>query len=1176
MSRLICLALFLLPLRCQAQHHVDVLKNTDSLEWKYDTEKRPELEGFPPFELHDGVLRISEKVAGLLNYPCDQENRHVVLEFKWGERTSSDLENTARRANASAGAGLVSLRESMSGDLLVPQKLGAAASKSKAYDDTVPNRRGAHTHSNSIESPFGHWNRLEIIARDHQLTVKLNGETVNEATFTNPLRPAVSLSPTFAELFVRRWDIFQPGTFSETWQPDTASTDTGYSTTGESILPRDYPLSPEESLAAWQIDGDYQLQLVAAEPLTCDPVDVSWDSQGRLFVAEMRDYPLPTEHGGYLSRIRLLTDTNGDGVMDEAITWADHLDHVQGLTPHREGFIATTRTAILYLADTDGDDRADHIEPLYHSNDPKHNQLQVSSPRRGLDNWIYLNNGLDLKQIYRDGSPDATLNISKSNIRIHPQNHAIEAVSGYGQFGATQDDFGRRFFSSNRNPIMMAVMPFKQGYEDIAPSGENSKVYPLELSHTTSVAHAGTHTAACGLAVYRGNAIPDLKGNLFVCEPTAQLVTRSRLMENGPSFRAERIGDKTDFIVSSDEWSRPVNLRNGPDGCLYLCDIYRRFIDHSRFFPEAFSKSHYMRAGFDHGRIYRLIPRDSSPPPAEPLPQSSEALVEELKSPNAWQRVHAQRLIVESGDKSVAPLLESLLDRSPLPETRVHAFGALLGLEALNERHFKTALGDPETGVAENALLAALPGQAEQEILDLARSRNDRASFLALIHVSQYQWRNEEALDHIHQLLHATKGGANSWNRKAILGGHQIDVGSILSRMLTSPVPPTGEPAQSDERLNMYREFSAAVAASSSTSQLDAILQAMESVTDQDHQLAIAKGISTGLPRSNFKTKNLAAFIASPPEQLTHSTNSLSQIVDLANELAQDESQSAVTRVAAIEIASQNDFASVLQRTSSLITPAQPSDVQTAAVRSLGRFSKNRKETAQFFFNQWKTLPPPTRREAINLLTGNNESAVLLMEQMKAGHISPSNMPPMKQWVYGRSQVPKIKSLAGELFGKTASSRNAVIEDYLPALSSHTPNHKNGANALQKGTCLACHRIGGKGTAVGPDLADVRAKPGVALLTDILDPNRAVEERWIAYSIELKDGTIATGLIDSEDAQSVTLKVPGGVTQTYARSDIETMASTETSLMPAGLEAALTPEDMVDLIAVLKAHRASN
>ena len=129
---------------------------------------------------------------------------------------------------------------------------------------------------------------------------------------------------------------------------------------------------------------------------------------------------------------------------------------------------------------------------------------------------------------------------------------------------------------------------------------------------------------------------------------------------------------------------------------------------------------------------------------------------------------------------------------------------------------------------------------------------------------------------------------------------------------------------------------------------------------------------------------------------------------------------------------------------------------------------------------------------------------------------------------------------------------------------------------MYKRQCLACHRIGGKGTAVGPDLADVRAKPGVALLTDILDPNRAVEERWIAYSIELKDGTIATGLIDSEDAQSVTLKVPGGVTQTYARSDIETMASTETSLMPAGLEAALTPEDMVDLIAVLKAHRASN
>jgi putative heme-binding domain-containing protein len=192
------------------------------------------------------------------------------------------------------------------------------------------------------------------------------------------------------------------------------------------------------------------------------------------------------------------------------------------------------------------------------------------------------------------------------------------------------------------------------------------------------------------------------------------------------------------------------------------------------------------------------------------------------------------------------------------------------------------------------------------------------------------------------------------------------------------------------------------------------------------------------------------------------------------------------------------------------------------------------------------------------------------MEEMKAGNIRPSVMPPMKQWVYGRSSVPEIKSLAGELFGKTASSRNAVIEEYLPALSSHASNRENGAKALQKGTCLACHRIDGKGSAVGPDLADVQAKPRAALLTDILDPNRVVEERWIAYAIELRDGTTATGLVDSEDDQSVTLKTPGGMTQTFARTNIKTMSSTETSLMPVGLEAALPPEDMADLIDLLK------
>lgn len=1179
MKWLLFLTLFVVTHLTRAQSPVDILKKTDSLQWNNNKEKRSELKGVLPFELNDGILRLSEKFAGNLLFPTDDQPRHVVLEFKWGERTSPHQETSARRAQTTIGAGVVLLRESMSGDLLVPQAEGSLNLKSKTYDPSVPNQRGAHTRNNQIESSFGRWNRLELIAKSHRFIVKLNGQQVNEAKLARPLQPNVTVATAFTELFVRRWQVYPVGAFEEPWEPNLASTDTGYSSNGESILPRDYPLSPEASLANWHVDGDYELQLVAAEPLTCDPVDIAWDTRGRLFVAEMRDYPLPTEHGGYLSRIRLLTDTNGDGVMDEASTWADHLDHVQGLTPHRDGFIVTTRTAILYLADTDGDDRADVTKSLFHSNDPRYNQLQVSSPRRGLNNWIYLNNGIDLKEIYPDGSPASILKINKTNIRIHPETGTLEAVTGYGQFGATQDNFGRRIFSLNRNPAMMAVMPLEylkrnpfagitQGHEDIAPFGEDAKVFPLELSHTTSIAHAGTHTAACGLAIYRGNAIPELKGDLFVCEPTAQLVTRSRLKENGASLRAERVGKKVDFLVSGDEWSRPVNLRNGPDGCLYLCDMYRRFIDHSRFFPEAFAESHYMRAGFDHGRIYRLVPKGHPPLPASELPSTQEKLVELLTHENAWQRIHAQRLLVESEHPSVAPLLDSLLERNIAPEARAHALGALLGIGKLNEDHLHLAVANPTSGVSENAILNLQPGQARNELIEVVKARKGRASFLALLALGNDP--SDEITELFQYTLHNTPEGTDPWVRRAVLSGSKERSGAILAHMLTHPI--TGIPGNGfgPERAVMYQEFAAAVAARGNGEEIALVLKALAQVDGDDYRLAITRGFADGMRRTTLPTKSLAAFLARPPEACAESIQALSEIVDSAATLAADTKQSPKTRVAALEIANQQDFVTVREMVEMMVAPNEPDEVQKSAVRSLRRFSKNRKEVASFLFERWSTLPPPSRSAAIEILTSNNDSARLLMEEMKAGNIRPSVMPPMKQWVYGRSSVPEIKSLAGELFGKTASSRNAVIEEYLPALSSHASNRENGAKALQKGTCLACHRIDGKGSAVGPDLADVRAKPRAALLTDILDPNRAVEERWIAYAIELRDGTTATGLVDSEDDQSVTLKTPGGMTQTFARTDIKTMSSTETSLMPVGLEAALPPEDMADLIDLLK------
>lgn len=443
------------------------------------------------------------------------------------------------------------------------------------------------------------------------------------------------------------------------------------------VLPsRDAAWTPEEELKSIAIDGPYEAQLVASEPLVHDPVEVTWDAKGRCFVADMMDYPLGPPAGEKpLSRIVELFDPDASGRYTKSRIFADHVDHVQGLLPYKDGLIATTRTQILFLRDTKGDGAADEIKPLVEGFNPAHSQLQVASPRWGLDNSVYFNNGLDPGEIYPVSNPGAKMKVSRTNLRWDPGTGILEQATGNGQFGGCFDDWGHHFSCSNRNPVMCSVMPYEavlrnphagitQGWEDVAPTGAEAKVYPLQLTHTTSDAHAGTHTAACGLGIYRGDLMPELRGEAFVCEPTAQAVVRYHIEPKGPSFTATRVGDHTEFFRSKDEWCRPVNVTTGPDGALYVCDIYRRFIDHARFFPEEFVKTHNMRAGDQEGRIWRIVRKGQKARAITAAPSDVNELVAWLGHPNAWQRETAQRLLMEKKPEELKGLFSAIDKKS--------------------------------------------------------------------------------------------------------------------------------------------------------------------------------------------------------------------------------------------------------------------------------------------------------------------------------------------------------------------------------------------------------------------------------------------------------------------------------------------------------------------------------
>ncbi len=1076
--------------------------------------------------LPDGTMKVSGRGYGYVATKKDHRDYHLVLEFKWTDKTWGARETKARDNGillhaygphgAYGGTWMASIEaqiiEGGTGDILVlspklpdgtelttsltceytldrdkekiwkkgepKQVVTKGRINWKGRDEDWADKKGFRG-KNDVESPPGEWNRLEVIAKGDTLQYFLNGAFVNEGFEAKPSEGKILLQTEGAEMIVRRYELHPLGEFREKWSAIQAS---GGSDIGEVRAGQDKPLSPEESMKRIQLDGPYEAQLVASEPLVLDPVEATWDAQGRMFVADMRDYPLGPPNPGdpWLSRIQLLTDENGDGRMDKAVTFADHMDNVQGLLPYNGGLIATTRSQILFLKDTNGDGKADVIQPLIKGFNPRHSQLQVSAPRWGLDGCVHFNNGLDAKEIYgveqtflsasktsaqsaeekkQTGmSASHSANISGSNFKWDPRTGKITPTGGKGQYGGAFDDWGHHFYCSNRNPVMFTVMPYEamlrnphagitQNYEDIATPGAETRVYPLQISHTTADAHAGTNTACSGLGVYRGHLMPELKNNVFVPDPTGQLVTRYKVEPNGASLKATRVGERTEFFRSADEWCRPVNFTTGPDGAIYICDIYRRWIDHARFFPEEFVKKNDMRQGENQGRIWRVVPKGT----------------------------------------------KQLIAKVP---GKYHAI--------------------PETGWG-----------------DVPADHPERAIFLKVPSISDASELASILTTHAH----------DPWMAKMVAASASKHMGRILSLLGDSFFK-----TFSEMRSTTIRTFAAG---SLADAQADDVKAALALLQKQPGQLvwwkpALLQGL-TKLPKGHEDAAEEIAALQSKIDAI---------IADSKAPLDQ--------RLAVLPLLGQRKWDAVQPVVKQLLTTNQPDDLTTAALALLKKYAAT--STAPLIYELLPKAGPAIKRSLVPILTANATTALDLFKRMEKGEFPTAWVDVETRWRYQRGKG-EMTDLAKKLFGEASSDRAAVVKDYMVA-TTHPGDAKRGQQVFAS-VCIACHKHGTIGVDVGPPLSDVKAKPPEGLLSDILDPNRMFEARWSAYQIDTNDGRTLSGLIQSETADNVVLAMMGGLKETIQRDAIKEMKSLDRSLMPPGLEATITKEQMADLLAFL-------
>ncbi|MGE3309375.1 MAG: PVC-type heme-binding CxxCH protein [Limisphaerales bacterium] len=950
------------------------------------------------------------------------------------------------------------------------------------------------------------------------------------------------------------------------------------------------PLLPEESLAKIHVPPGYRVELVASEPLLMDPVAIDWDENGRLWVVEMADYPLGMDgRGSPGGRVRILDDTDGDGRMDKSTLFADGLNFPNGILTWRGGVFVTAAPDVLYLQDTDGDGKADRTEVVLSGFLEGNQQLRINGLRWGLDNWVYCaagghHRGHASETRVRSTRTGLEIAVGSRDIRFRPDTGEVEAESGPTQFGRNRDDWGHWFGTQNSWPLWHYVLPdryLRRNPHVAAPDPVhqvvlpmNPRVYPASRQEKRfhSFDQGGHFTSACGGMVYRDDRLfPGMPGmQAFTCEPFHNLVHREVVREHGVSFEASRAtGEETsEFFASEDRWCRPVMVRTGPDGALWVVDMVRYMIEHPQWLPvegQAELMPHY-REGDDKGRIYRIVP--AGPGSAEsPVgfhrlgSLSSTGLVAALNSSNGWLRDKAHQVLLWRKDNGTAPLLERLATQAADARTRVQALGVLDGLGALKPEVVELALHDSQPGVRENALRFAEDRPNSRVVAAAVARVNDPNPKVRLqLALTLGAWTDPAAGEALGRLAVADPG--DPFLRAAVLSS------AVPHRKaLSAAVVASGEPA-----FGAY---------------LPSLLQIGLGLNDRTVLADLLQPV-LGQRKGRYSPEQVAAFLqfleilnrqgtsvvqletkGPDPDSLSTVLRQAPRLFEDAERIQTDEGVAPVARVSAASLLTRDPArrSGALASLAGWLAPRAPGETQIAAVRAMA--STGDASVPGSLIGAWKGLGPTTRAAVLDALCGRSAWALELARAVASGSVEAQAFDASTRARLLRHGDREVREAASRVFGAVLNSnREEVIAAFRPALALRGDSGRGAA--IHGKLCVTCHRRDGQGNDVGPDLRSVVAHASEKLLTSILDPSQDVQPGYHAYTCTLRNGEEYVGIIVAETGNSVVMKLGDGTTRTIRRADIDGLRGSAVSLMPDGLEAGLTVQDLADLIAFLK------
>ncbi|MGB0154710.1 MAG: PVC-type heme-binding CxxCH protein [Verrucomicrobiales bacterium] len=863
-------------------------------------------------------------------------------------------------------------------------------------------------------------------------------------------------------------------------------------------FPRIAATEPADAIETFEVEPGFEIALAAHEPDVMDPIAMCFDEKGRAYVIEMRGYSERRDEA--LGRIRLLTDTNGDGIFDQSTVFKDQLKWPTAITCYRGGVFVGATPDVYYFRDNDGDGICDEERTVFTGFGGGKLKLNMqalfNSFRWGPDNRIWGATAANGGNVVRpDVAKFEPVALRNADFSFDPEKLDLRPENGTAQYGLSFDSKGRRFVCSNsRHLIWVAYerhhLKHNPWYSpppplvNIPDDGAAAPVYRISPDEPWRIVRtrwrvagvvkgmvegggrvSGYFTSATGVHLYTGEAFGDSYiDNAFIGDVGSNLVHRKVIYQNGDTTElvATRVHpeSQTEFIRSRDNWFRPTSFANGPDGCLYLTDMYREVIEHPWSLPEPIKKHLDLNSGFERGRIYRIAPTGFLPRSAPDLSkQSDDDLKGMLQHPNGWHRTTARRLLYERGID---------LKQSPL-----EPFPANLG------------------GASTNHDLASIEDDRWLRAAYLNSIRDPRA--WAAAWAANYD-------NHTKTAQELARIAGKSGNATMIL-----------------------KVAQSLSREPLNAEMTATI-------------------------VALREGVELG----------------SHPADEVFSAEIWDNIADTAAKVSLSPESEIKRRTAALQILTKLRPGKASQLGEVLLTnPGAPQELFPEAARAVASPT----ELARLF----EFLPRESRQQFATSIAMDPAAANQILNQLADKKLALSAIP--SELLQGLRNNPEadVRKLASTILPPVVS-RNEVVRQFSEALKLDAAA-STGAAVFKK-LCSSCHLDhDGTGIALGPDIQTFSGAGRESLISRILDPNAEVAPQFQSYQFNLGSGETLVGLIERETPVEVTIKQPGGLSRTFPRSSVESMKGLGQSLMPEGMEASLTVQEMADLLAYLTEGR---